>query len=127
MLAFSTPHTAVSCAAAIQRELVADAVSHPDEELRMRIAFHTGAVLRRGRGYFGRHVILPFRLLSRTGAGEIAISSCAMQRLGASWQGTTTDEQTFQPKGFRDEVAFAFVDWASDGFEQLTPRAVAVR
>ena len=126
LLAFSTPDAAVSCAAAIQRALVADAASHPDEELRMRIALHTGTALKRGSGFFGRHVILPYRLLSQTGAGEIAISSCTIRRLGATWHEITTGERTFQPKGFRDEVGFAFVDWASQSFAQLTPQAVAV-
>lgn len=124
LLSFSTPQSALSCAAALQHALTADAVAHPDEELRMRIAVHTGAALKRGRGYFGRHVILPFRLLSQADAGEIAVSSGAIRRLGRSWQAIITGERTFRPKGFRDEVTFAFADWANHHLEHLAPRAV---
>ena len=111
LLAFPSSRRAVSCAAAIQLELTRDAESHPSEAVEVRIAIHVGTVLREGAHYFGRNLILPFRLLSVTHAGQISISAAARRGLGARWRSRLGRERSFLPKGFKQEVRFCRVDW----------------
>ena len=119
LISFSSAHQGVSCAAAIQRSLAAVAATHPEEAVRVRIAVHAGMTVRDGASYFGRNVILPFRVLSITGAGQVAVTSQVSRRLGAGWRPLLRGEQSFRPKGFNADVSVCFVDWYDAAFGQL--------
>jgi class 3 adenylate cyclase len=125
LLVFDATKDAVRCAIEIQRALERNTVSDPDESVRVRISVHAGWVLRKGDGYFGRNLILSFRVLSVTGAGEIAITAAARNRLPRDWRIPTGSEQTFRPKGFGEEVAFRLIDW-SDQASPSSGRALSL-
>jgi class 3 adenylate cyclase len=115
LLVFDTTKDAVRCAIEIQRALERRTVSDSEESVRVRISVHAGKVLRKGDGYFGRNLILSFRVLSVTGADEIAITAAARNRLPRGWSIPTGSERTFRPKGFGEEVAFRLIDWSDKG------------
>jgi class 3 adenylate cyclase len=122
LIAFASPLRAVACATSIQRGLARDAAAHPGESVQVRISVHTGTVLREGEGYFGRNVIIPFRLLSRTEGQQIAVTSAVSKRLDDGWQPLVKGAHSFRPKGFQDEISFGFVDWSNDACTQLSRR-----
>jgi adenylate cyclase len=73
MVAFARPHNAVSCAIAVQRDLVAlDIPGHPT--FRVRIGLHTGAAIARGRDLFGVNVATAARVAARADGGEILVT-----------------------------------------------------
>jgi class 3 adenylate cyclase len=73
MVAFARPSNAVSCAIAIQRDLVAlDIPGHPT--FRVRIGLHTGAAIARGRDLFGVNVATAARVAAQAEGGEILVT-----------------------------------------------------
>jgi len=126
LLSFDSPLAAIHCAVAIQRAVTADRAAHPGEGVQFRIAIHTGAVIRNRHGFFGRNVIVPFRLLERTAGGQILISSQAKRLVGGGFHGHFTAERTFKPKGFRDEIGFVSVEWLGELATSTTPPLLAL-
>jgi class 3 adenylate cyclase len=120
LLAFASTEKALRCAVAIQRAIDSDRIAHPGEGVELRIALHAGSVVRNGDGYFGRNLILAFRLLERAASGEIVISSDVMGRVEPHWSRHFTAERVFLPKGFGTEVRFVSVTWSGSGL--LGPR-----
>jgi len=99
MLSFETASNAIKCAMDIQRE-----ISQKLPEIRVRIAAHTGEVVRReGRHPFGRAVVMASRLLSQATGGQILTSDVTRQIVS----GSTFDFSkvgSFTPKGFEEDV-----------------------
>jgi class 3 adenylate cyclase len=106
LLAFSSPRRAMPCAIRTIRALAFDRDAHGGEAVRVRMALHSGDVLRDGNGYFGRSLILAYRLLSQVGAGTIALTTAAAAQLPARWRARAASSGCFRPKGFGCEVRY---------------------
>ena len=74
MLAFPSALRALLCTVDIQRRTVVASTPDPAIALRVRIAVHTGEVIRAADDFFGRHVVLAARLASHAGGGETLVS-----------------------------------------------------
>lgn len=104
LLAFESPRDAVRCAFRVLRALAHD--PRASECVRLRIAVHTGSVVRDGEGYFGRSLILAHRLLSQVGPGGIALTPPAAERLPRRWRARAGGGGSFRPKGFGYDVHY---------------------
>jgi class 3 adenylate cyclase len=109
LLAFDTPAAGIACAVSIQRALASEPIRDGGAELELRIAVHTGAVLRDGDGYFGANMIVPYRLLKQTAGGEVVISSATRDRVEGRWP--CTPLCAFLAKGFSQELHFCALEW----------------
>lgn len=74
MLAFPSALRALLCAIDIQRRTALGIPSSPAVSLRVRIAAHTGEVIRTADDFFGRHVVLAARLAGHAAGGETLVS-----------------------------------------------------
>jgi class 3 adenylate cyclase len=106
LLAFASARSSVRYAIRVIRALATEPGSHAGEQVRVRMAIHTGSVLRDGGGYFGRSLILAYRLLSQVGAGAIAMTPSAADRLPQRWRERASVIGCFRPKGFGCEVPY---------------------
>jgi class 3 adenylate cyclase len=128
LLAFGDPAASLACALRIQAALERGSESTLGERVRLRMAVHSGEALRDGGGYFGRNVIVPFRLLDRVEPGGIAFSEAAAARLPAGLRGLFGELERFQPKGMCERVGYARLeaaDLAGDAELALRPGAAA--
>ena len=125
LLAFTSPLEALCCGVAIHRALAADRHAPPREQIALRSAIHAGCVVRDGERYFGRNLILAFRLLERAGRGEILVSSQVKDLVAQHWRGRFSAEHGFQPKGLREALGFVSVDWLdpATGLRDVARRA----
>lgn len=112
LLAFRCASAAVRCAVAIQRAIEKDREAHPDEGVQLRIAVHDGEVLRCGERFFGRNLIVAFRLLEQADAGEILVSAPVRAHVPHAWRYCLSVDRTFQPRGLEQSLRFARIDWA---------------
>jgi len=110
LLAFSSPSRALCCAGELQRALARDAAESADAAIELRIALHSGSVICDGPSYFGRNLIVAFRLLSLTPAGQIALTRDVIAQLDPQTVPRLTPAQRFVPKGLRDAVLFSCID-----------------
>jgi adenylate cyclase len=106
LLAFSLPRNAVRCAIRLVRALALDPSVHGGEPVRVRMAVHTGSVIRDGGGYFGQSLILAYRLLSRVGAGNVALTPTTLEQLPERWRERAVTGGRFRPKGFGHDVRY---------------------
>jgi class 3 adenylate cyclase len=74
MLAFPSALRALLCTVDIQRRAGVQVTPDPAIALRVRIAVHTGEVIRAAGDFFGRHVVLAARLASHAAGGETLVS-----------------------------------------------------
>jgi len=112
LLAFRSAPAAIRCSVAIQRALEIDRREHADHGVELRMAVHNGEVLRCGTRFFGRNLILAFRLLDQAEPGEILVSSPVRPFVPHSWRYCLSVERRFQPRGLEGVVRFAHMDWA---------------
>jgi class 3 adenylate cyclase len=88
MLAFPSALRALRCTVDIQRgtsaEVAADAACDLPIALRVRIAVHTGEVIRAADDFFGRHIVLAARLASHAGGGETLVSQLTRELVAGS-------------------------------------------
>ena len=74
LLAFPDAASAVRCAAQVQE--------HADSTgLTLRVGVHTGQVLRQGESFYGRTMILAFRIADRARPAEVLVSSATRDAL----------------------------------------------
>lgn len=114
-IAFGSVRDAFHCALAIHHEL-GSASREGGECVAVRIAMHSGPVLTDGEGYFGRNLIVAYRLLGQASAGEIAVSEEALEELrvlGPWREGAASRTGAFQPKGMREKRLYSVFDAAS--------------
>jgi class 3 adenylate cyclase len=112
LLAFRSAPAAIRCSVAIQRALEVDRRERADDGVELRMAVHNGEVLRCGTRFFGRNLIVAFRLLDQAEPGEILVSSPVRPFVPHSWRYCLSVERSFQPRGLASAVRFARVDWA---------------
>lgn len=106
LLAFPAPPAAFLCALEMQHALDAYAALRNSDPVRLRVALHMGDVLDDGLRYFGKTLIVTFRLLDEAGSDEIVIS-----RAAATWAGMRdltqlSRETTFRPRGLSYDVKY---------------------
>lgn len=111
LLAFRSAPAAIRCSVAIQRALEIDRREHVDDGVELRMAVHNGEVLRCGSRFFGRNLIVAFRLLDQAEPGEILVSSPVRPFVPHSWRYCLSVEHRFQPRGLEGAVRFARMDW----------------
>jgi class 3 adenylate cyclase len=126
LLAFASPRLAVRCALRVMRALAVDRVSHAGEAVRLRIAVHTGTVVRDGESYFGRSLILAYRLLSQVAAGCIALTPNTAERLPGRWRVREASEASFRPKGFDCELRYLLLGRRASIASATAPAELAV-
>jgi len=122
LLAFPSARAGLRCAMALQRAVTVDALAHPTDGVKLRIALHTGDMVRNRSRYFGLNVILVFRLLEAAEEAEILVSSQLRDRVTPDFADRFGGEYAFHPKGFREAVRCAPVDW-SDPLPELARAA----
>lgn len=118
LLAFPSPLLGLEGAVAIQRAVEADAARSAGGGVELRTAIHTGTVLRDGDHYFGRDLILPFRLLEQTDPGEVVASLQLQQRVDDGWRRRFGPERSCLAKGFDEPLPFAGVAWREEPSEE---------
>ncbi len=126
LMAFSSPRQAVRCALRVMRALALDRGSHAGERVRLRMAVHTGTVVRDGEGYFGRSLILAYRLLSQVAAGCIAMTPSTADRLPGRWRVREASEGSFRPKGFDCELRYVLLGRTAPSAPATAPVELAV-
>lgn len=112
LLAFRSPRAAIRCAVAIQRALEAERADGPDGAMELRMAVHTGEVLRCADRFVGRNLIVAFRLLEQAEASQILLSSPLRPFVPHAWRYCLTVERSFRPRGLHERVRFAGIDWS---------------
>ena len=110
LVALSCSELSVECALAIHTVLAHDAAHHPDGGVDVRMAIHTGHVIQMRDQYFGLNVILPYRMLPKVSAGQIAITDAARARIGSEALDLVGERRSFHPKGFQEDVAFTVLE-----------------
>jgi class 3 adenylate cyclase len=91
MLAFPSALRALLCTVDIQRRTRIEPTPDPGVALRLRMAVHTGDVIRAAGDFFGRHVVLASRLASHAAGGETLVSELTRELVAGS------DEVHFGP------------------------------
>lgn len=81
MVAFSNPLRAVECSIGLQRAF-ATFNDGRTEPLRVRIGLHSGAAIKEGEDFYGKHVTLAARIAGAAKAGEILVSSVIRELAG---------------------------------------------
>ena len=119
LLAFGHPavHGMPGANAATRALACARALHCPDPRphdaatrVRLRIAIHSGNAIPDGSGYFGRDVIVPYRLLSQAAAGRTLLSSDAAARLPASDLAGARRVCGFAARGIAAPLDFIVID-----------------
>jgi len=110
LLAFDSPAGAGRCALRVLRELASASDAAGAEPVHFRMALHAGPAVRDGEGYFGRSLILAYRLLSRAQADQIAVSASVAKRLPGSLRARAAGRGRFRPKGFANEVDYVLLE-----------------
>lgn len=106
MLSFETASSAIKFAQNTQKD-----ISEELPDTKIRIAIHTGEVVRReGRHPFGRAVVMASRLLSEAKGGQILASDVTRQIVSG---GTFVfrNAGSFTPKGFHENIDMYVIDW----------------
>jgi class 3 adenylate cyclase len=124
LLAFASPRDALRYAIRVLRMLERD--FRAEERVRLRVAMHTGDVVRDGAGYFGRSLILAHRLLSQVGPGGIALTPSAAERLPCRWRARAGGGGSFRPKGFGCDVRYVLLGEPWTAGRESEPAAPAV-
>lgn len=109
LVAFEGPRCAVRFALRVMRSLVLEPRTHGGECVQLRMGLHAGRVIKDGGGYFGRCVILAYRLLSQAGAGCIAMTAEVAQGLPDHWHTHLSQGGRFRPKGFGEDVRYVLL------------------
>lgn len=110
---FRTVHDALSCAASCQRELRRRNEANPGGvQLDVRMGVNGGEALPRGKGVFGRPLIIAARVMAQADGGQILVPEHVLGIVaGSLWQ--------FSPVGERDlkgvgRVPLYEVNWLKD-------------
>lgn len=110
---FDSVHNALSCAASCQRELRRRNEANPGGvQLDVRMGVNGGEALRRGKGVFGRPLIIAARVMAQADGGQILVPEHVLGVVaGSLWR--------FSPVGERDlkgvgRVPLYEVDWIKD-------------
>ena len=109
LIAFDSQRSGLRCALRVMRALAMNPASHGGERIQLRMSLHTGVAVKDGGGYFGKAVILAYRLLSRSDVGRIAMTETAANTLPARWLANADRAGCFRPKGFDEEVPYVLV------------------
>ncbi len=75
MLAFFSARRAVQCAIEIQRAFSTYNDQQPEEPILVRIGLHTGETIREADDFYGKNVILAYRIADQAQGGQILVSS----------------------------------------------------
>jgi len=115
LLALPSAVSALACSTAIQRAFARDRARHPDEEVHVKIGIHAGCVLRDGDRYFGRNVVIAFRITGEAGGGEI-IATAAVTELVSQRSAVRFGEgRELFLKGLLDPVRVFPIGWSQVG------------
>jgi class 3 adenylate cyclase len=109
VLCFEDPFAALACAEGIQRSFADHTREHAF--LDVRIGVHTGPVLRDGGRYFGRDVVIAFRLLDIAKGGEIVVSESVCREIRARYPDRLVEAQLETLKGLRRKIRVAKYAW----------------
>jgi class 3 adenylate cyclase len=126
LLAFASPRQGVRCAIRVMRALALGRSSHAGEAVRLRIALHTGTVVRDGEGYFGRSLILAYRLLGQVAAGCIAMTPTTVDQLPDRWRVRAPSGGSFHPKGFHCELRYVLLERTASNARSSAPSTAPV-
>jgi adenylate cyclase len=86
MLIFADTPSAFACAIALQQQFDRFPTNFPDAPVQLRIGLHCGIAHREGRDVYGCSVHVASRIASEAAGGEILMSACAGERLGAEFE-----------------------------------------
>ena len=111
MLAFSSGHSAISSAVAIQHSFGAYNTEHASEPVRVRIGLHTGDVIKEGEDFFGRNVILAARIAAQAQGGEILVSSLVKQLAESRGDIRFDEGREVELKGLDGKALIYSVQW----------------
>lgn len=118
MLTFGSARRALLAMVAVQRDLEAFAVEHPEQGVRVRVGVHTGEVIAEEGDIFGKHVMLAARVGGLANGGEILVSSIVKEIAGARGDFTFGEPQAVALKGIEGEhlvYALEWQDFVADG------------
>ena len=75
MVAFSSARRALQCAISVQRAFSSYNDDHADQPVLVGIGLHTGETVREADDFYGRNVILAYRITEQAKGGQILVSS----------------------------------------------------
>jgi class 3 adenylate cyclase/tetratricopeptide (TPR) repeat protein len=100
---FRSPRSAVTCSAAIQKEVAGLNRAHPDDALRVRIGINTGEVLEENNDVFGESVNAAARIAALAQGGQILVSAVLKDLVGTVPDVSFEDTGWHPLKGFTGE------------------------
>jgi putative ABC transport system ATP-binding protein len=110
MIGFPCARSALRCAVAIQRAMVAYG-EHATVPVSVRIGVHTGEATREADDFFGRSVIVAARIAAAAGGGEILVSSVVRELAGSNDDFVFDAGRELALKGFNGTRRAYAIDW----------------
>ena len=106
MLSFASATSAIKCACDIQKSI---STKLPD--IKLKIGINTGEIIRReGQQPFGQAVVIASRIVEKCDSEQILVSDVSKQ-LAAGGNFNFNEKESFQPKGFDENVKLYAVSW----------------
>ena len=99
MLAFSSARRGLQCAMAIQQAFNDYNQEHPREPIRVRMGLHTGEAIKDADDFYGRNVILAYRIADQAQGGQILVSSLLKELTESAGDLTFGEEREVELKG----------------------------
>jgi putative ABC transport system ATP-binding protein len=110
MVGFSCARSALRCAVAIQRAMVAYG-EQATVPVSVRIGLHTGEAVREADDFFGRSVIVAARIAAAAGGGEILVSSVVRELARSNDEFVFDAGRELSLKGFHGMRRAYTLDW----------------
>lgn len=116
MLTFPSARTAILAMSDVQRDLVKQAMEHPDTPIRVRVGIHTGeAIVDAGGDLFGKHIIVAARIANLADGGQILASSITKEIASARHDVHFADPREVALKGITGVQLVYDVVWEKSG------------
>ena len=112
MVAFSSARRGLQCSISIQRALSTYNDAHADQPIHVRIGLHTGETIREGDDFYGRNVILAYRIAEQAEGGQILVSSLLKELTESAGDIRFGEEREVALKGLAGLNRLYLVDWS---------------
>ena len=115
MVAFSSARRAVQCAISIQRAFSSYNDDHADEPVLVGIGLHTGETIREADDFYGRNVILAYRITEQAKGGQILVSSLLKELTQSAGDIRFGEAREVQLKGLDGTHQLYSIHWELNG------------
>lgn len=114
MITFTSAGRATRWAVAVQRQITAYGIDHPDEAVRVRLGLHTGEAIEANGDLFGIHVNTAARIANLATGGQIMVSSLTRAIAAPAGDFDFGPEQPVALKGLSGSYSVCELLWAPE-------------